>query len=739
MGRFRQNFGFLSAAGNPAFPAVTFKQATFTAAALLLAPGVGPLLGQPTVPAVRIEKAPVINGVLDDEVWKQAVPITGFYQREPNPGAPSSEKTEVFILYDDNQLYVGFRCHGDPAKIVAKEMARDISLGNDDRVQIMLDTHGDRRTAYWFQVGPRGSIGDAIVSDNGAYLNKEWDGLWTAKAKILDHGWEAEFAIPFKTLGFDKASTQWGLKLIRYVIHRLEASYWPVANINTQRFQVSDSGVLDGIEGITQGVGLDISPYLVGGLDTKRGQGNTSKVDAGVDIFYQITPGLRASLTVNTDFAETEVDDRQINLTRFSLLFPEKRDFFLNGANYFQFGLETEQESPVASRLIPFFSRRMGLDANGVPIPINYGGKLTGQFGNWNIGLLHMNDERDSGNTSFTVARVSRNFGRQSSIGVIGTHGNSLGASTNTLAGADVKLASSTFRKNKNISLLMFALKSSTGGVSGDDYAWGAQFNYPNDFLKLRLGYHEIGDNFTAGVGFVPRLGIRETYGEIMVGPRPAKWGIMQVLTGVSLDRILNHQNVRETQEITLTPLRVRFNSGEEFSYSTSRHDELLTNNFRIFEGVVIPPGDHDWRSHTLKMKTKGSRTLWSEASYRWGGFFGGERQDMMAGLYWKVAVPLFIGAKFQTSAVDLPQGSFTTTIAQTSINFLFSPEMTLNNYIQYDNATDVVGLQSRFQWIVKPGNEIILVWSSRFSEPEGSWVMTDGAARIKLKYNIRF
>lgn len=718
---------------------MTFRQATFAAAALLLAPVAGPLWGQPTVPAVRTATPPAINGVLDDAVWKAAVPITDFFQREPEPGAPASEKTEVYILYDDHNLYVGFRCHGDPAKIVAKEMARDISLGNDDRVQIILDTHGDRRTAYWFQVGPRGCIGDAIVSDNGAFLNKEWDGLWMAKAKILEHGWEAEFEIPFKTLGFDKASTRWGLKLIRYVIHRLEADYWPVANINTQRFQVSDAGVLEGIEGITQGVGLDISPFVVGGLDTRRGAGSTSKLDAGLDIFYQITPGLKASFTVNTDFAETEVDDRQINLTRFSLLFPEKRDFFLNGANYFQFGLETEQESPVASRIIPFFSRRMGLDANGVPVPINYGGKITGQFGDWSIGLLHMNDERTGGDQSFSVARVSRNFGSQSSIGIIGTHGNALGSETSTLAGADVKLASSAFRKNKNIALMMFALKSSTGGASGDDYAWGAQFNYPNDFLRFRIGYHDIGDDFTAGVGFVPRTGVRETYGELTVGPRPAKWGIMQVLSGISFDRFVNDRDITETQDVTLTPLKIRFNSGEEVSYLTGVHDEFLESNFRIFEGVVIPAVDHDWRSHTLQFKTKGSRTLWTEAKYRWGGFYQGERRDMMAAAYWKVAVPLFVGAKLQSSEVDLPQGSFTTRILQGSVNLLFSPEMTMNNYIQYDNATDVMGLQSRFQWIVKPGNEIILVWSSRFSEPEGRWVMTDGAARVKLKYNIRF
>jgi hypothetical protein len=706
---------------------------------ILLMFGCSKVYAQGIVPALRIDKSPEINGILDDEVWRLATPVTEFYQREPNSGAPISEKTEVFILYDDNYLYFGFRCYDDPSLITAREMARDINLGNDDRVQIILDTHGDRRTAYWFQIGPRGSIGDAIVSDNGAFLNKEWDGLWTGKARILDNGWEAEVAIPFKTLGFDKSNTQWGLKLIRNIIRKLEASYWPEANVNTHRFQVSDSGILDGLKGISQGVGLDIAPYVVMGLDNRHGEKGETKLDGGVDVFYQITPGLKTSLTVNTDFAETEVDDRQINLTRFNLHFPEKRDFFLDGANYFQFGVETEQESPVAKRIIPFFSRRMGLDADGLPVPVNYGGKITGQFSNWNVGVLHINDDRGELNKSFSVARVSHNLGKQSSAGLIGTYGNALSGQDNMLAGADLKLASSTFAGNRNISLMLFGLKSATEDVKEDDIAWGAQFNYPNDFLKFRLGYHNIGRNFNAGVGFVPRTGIRETYGEIMVGPRPGKWGIMQVLTGFSFDHIENYQQQPETKEFLITPLKLRFMSGEELTFSSGYYYEYLYRDFRIYNQVIIPQADYNWWAHTLKLKTKGSRTIWSEASYRWGDFYSGRRQDVSAALNWKVAVPLFFGARFQSSIVDLPQGSFTANIYQSSINFLFSPEITLNNYIQYDNASDVVGMQSRFQWIVKPGNEIVLVWTSRFGTPYEARIMEESATRIKLKYNIRF
>ncbi len=341
---------------------------------ILFIPLLKQAFSQPVIEAIRVETPPKIDGFVNEKVWDKAFLTDEFYQREPNEGAPVSRKTEFLTCYDANNIYFAFRCWDDPDKITAKEMARDVSLGNDDRIQVILDTYLDHRNGYWFQIGPRGSIGDAIVSENGAVFNKQWDGLWSGKARITDYGWEAEIEIPFKTLGFDKENDKWGIKFIRHIVNNLESAYWPEANLNTYKFQVSDGGILNGIENITQGIGLDISPYLVTGLDTRKGEKNDPKLTGGVDLFYQITPSMKSSLTINTDFAETEVDDRQINLTRFNLHFPEKRDFFLDGANYFQFGIAADDASPVSKRLIPFFSRRMGLDEYGVPIPINVRG-----------------------------------------------------------------------------------------------------------------------------------------------------------------------------------------------------------------------------------------------------------------------------------------------------------------------------------------------------------------------------
>ena len=694
---------------------------------------------QPSIKAVYVSKPPTIDGRLNDEAWTSAAKVDELYQREPNPGQPVSEKTVFYVCHDASHLYVGIKCFDDPKKITAKEMARDVSLGNDDRIQVILDTYLDHRNGYWFQIGPRGSIGDATISENGAVFNKAWDGLWEGKSRIVDDGWEAEMSIPFKTIGFDKNQTTWGIKFIRHIKRKLESSYWPSANINSYMFQVSDAGLIEGIQDITQGIGLDISPYVVGGMDTKQGVKNKYHVDGGMDLFYQITPSLKSSLSINTDFAETEVDDRQINLTRFGLLFPEKRDFFIDGSNHFSFGIQGDDLNSYGKGIIPFFSRRMGLDSNGLPVQINYAGKITGMIGKWNIGVMHVNDDHWSGNSNFSVARISRNIGPESSIGMIGTYGNAISQAENFVGGIDLKLATSKFHGNKNLSLILFGLKSNTKGLSDSDLSWGGTITYPNDFLYFSLGHHEIGENFVAGMGFVPRTNIKESYGNINIGPRPDKWGILQVLTGFGFDHIVNFSNVLETRTISFSPLRLRFKSGEEFSYTVSQTFENLENEFKIFSTFVIPVGQYEFYRHSLSLLTAGSRNFSGDCSFVWGDFYNGYRKDFSIGANYKVAVPFFIGAKYKQNEVILPEGNFTARIYQVNANILFSPDITLYNYFQYDNSSKTIGVQSRFQWIVKPGNEIIIAWTSNLSKPLERYVMNESALRFKLKYNIRF
>jgi len=694
---------------------------------------------QPSITAIYVSKAPTIDGRLNDEAWSQAAKVDQLVQREPNPGQPVSERTNFYICYDANFLYVGVKCFDDPQKITAKEMARDVSLANDDRVQIILDTYLDHRNGYWFQIGPRGSIGDATISENGAVFNKQWDGLWEGKARIVADGWEAEMAIPFKTMGFDKYNPDWGIKLIRHIKRKLEMSYWPSANVDSYKFQVSDAGLLVGMNKITQGIGLDISPYGVGGMDTKQDSKNKYVTKAGFDMFYQITPSLKSSLSINTDFAETEVDDRQINLTRFDLLFPEKRDFFLDGANLFSFGIQGDDANSYGKNIIPFFSRRMGLDNNGLPLQINFAAKLTGMINRWNIGIMQVNDDHPTGNSNFSVARISRSFGSESSVGIIGTYGNAISAAENYVGGMDLKLATSKFKGNKNLSLILFGLKSNTKGLSNNDLSWGGTISYPNDFLSFNLGHYEIGQNFVAGMGFVPRTDIKDTYGNIQIAPRPKIKGLLQLFTGMGFNHIINFSNILESRQVNFTPLRIRFKSGEEISYSLAKSYEYLDKQFNIFSTYIIPIGVYDYYRHTLSVITAGSRNLAGDASYTFGDFYNGSRNDINVGVNYKIAVPFFVGARYKQNDVFLPDGNFTARIYSVNANILFSPDITLYNYLQYDNSSKIIGIQARFQWIFKPGKVFIIAWTTKLSQPLERYVMDESALRFKVKYNIRF
>jgi hypothetical protein len=479
---------------------------------------------------------------------------------------------------------------------------------------------------------------------------------------------------------------------------------------------------------------------MVTGIKTRKDEKWDPRLTGGVDMFYRITPSLRSSFTINTDFAETEVDDRQINLTRFNLHFPEKRGFFLDGANYFQFGIESDWQSPVAQKIIPFFSRRIGLDENGIPIPINYGAKIAGQLKSWNIGLLHINDKRETGIENFSVARITKNIGKQSSIGFISTYGNALSDSTNLLAGADIKLSSSNFQGNKNISFLFFGLKSQTKSIANENNAWGAQFNYPNDLLKARLGYHQIGKNFIAGMGFVPRINIKETYGDVEFGPRPNKWGIMQIQFGGTFNNIQNKETLDlETRTLQIKPIIIRLLSGEKISYYIINQSENLIADFNIFDDLIISKSRYDWWRHEFNLLTKGARNLWGDLTYGFGDFYNGSRQDIKLKLNWKIAVPFFLGGNFIHNYVQLPQGSFNANIYQINANILFDPDITLYNFIQYDNVSQNTGWQSRFHWILQPGKEIILVWNALFSETQNHSFLKESSLNLKLKYNIRF
>lgn len=695
---------------------------------------------QPEIKAVYTDTPPFIDGRINEGVWSKAAIITELFQREPENGNPVSEKTEFLFLFDQNNIYVGIRCFDDPGGITAKELARDVSLGDDDRVQIIFDTYLDGRNGYWFQIGPRGSIGDALISENGKDFNKSWDGLWEGRAKITESGWDGELIIPFKTLGFKKGLDTWGLKLIRHIKRKSESSYWPATSLNADKFQISNAGRISGLTNITQGVGLDIIPYLTGGVSKESEAEPKPVIDGGMDLFYQIIPSLKAALTVNTDFAQTEVDERQINLTRFSLFFPEKRDFFLDGANYFTFGINGDRENKQGTRMIPFFSRRIGLDENGDPVAIKYGGKITGKAGNWNFGVLHIKDNNVWDNPGYTVGRISRNFWKQSAIGIIATNGNAFSETDNSLLGIDLRLASSEISGNKNLIFNLYGVKAFTPGIKTDNISFGTEINYPNDLINFRAGYLQIGENFIPGLGFLPRRNIRDFYGDFGAGPRPANSILLQIRTGIKYDFITDlKMGGLETSQIDLNFMELIFLSGDIISLSSQYQFEALARDFNIFRDFVIPADEYHFWRHSLQLTSAKRRNKWAATKFAIGSFYSGKRTDWLIQVGYKIAVPLFISLESDRKWVTLPDGDFVAQIYRINLNFLFSPNISWYNFAQYENRTETIGWQSRFQWIIKPGKEVFLTFNSPLIDPLDRFRPEVYEARVKVKYTIRF
>jgi hypothetical protein len=713
---------------------------TFLVTVILIFVSNSAIFSQYEIKAVFTDVPPVIDGWINDESWNNAAVINEFYQREPKTGEPVSERTEFLFLIDKNNIYVGIHCYDDPGGVIAKELARDVGLDNDDRIQVIFDTFLDGRSGYWFQIGPRGCIGDALVNANGKEFNKAWDGLWDGKARMTDDGWQAEMIIPFKTMGFRKGSDVWGLKLIRYIRRKSEISTWPGTSLNADRFQLSDAGRITGMTNITQGIGLDIVPYATTGISKKEESDADEIIDGGLDVFYQITPSLKAAITVNTDFAQTEVDERQINLTRFNLFFPEKRDFFLDGSNYFTFGINGDRENTHNTELIPFFSRRIGLDTDGNPVAIKYGGKFTGKIEKWNVGVLHIKDDNRWGNPGYSAGRISRNLGKQSSLGIIGTIGNAFSEDKNSTAGIDLRLANSEISGNRNLIYNLYGIKSFTSGLTGKDISFGTEINYPNDLFNFRLGYLQIGSNFIPGLGFVPRRDIRDFYGGFCIGPRPKNSKLLQVKSGIRFTFISNlSQGGLQTSQIDFNLSELIFLSGDIISLSSQYNFESLEKNFNIFKDYIIPVDDYEFWRHSIQFTSGKQRKFWALAKAGLGTFYTGTRTDLVMQVGYKVFVPLFVGLESDRRYVTLSDGKFTAQIFRVNLNFLFSPDISWHNFAQYENQTETIGWQSRFQWIIKPGREIFFTWNSPFIEPLERFRHEIYDARLKVKYTIRF
>ncbi|MFB3778309.1 MAG: carbohydrate binding family 9 domain-containing protein [Bryobacteraceae bacterium] len=691
-----------------------------------------------------------IDGNLNESVWRDNPDIGTFVQNVPHSGEPPSEPTQVWLAYSKDALYIAVRCHDrSPGRIVATEMRRDAELQDNDSIEIVLDTYHDHRNAYYFATNPAGALVDGRITEN-KNPKMEWDGIWNVRTRIDGQGWTAEFEIPFKTIGFSPGLQSWGFNISRRVARLLEVSRWASPSFDVQLYHAARAGEITGLDGLSQGIGLDVKPYGIAGFsrDIEAAKRAEATGDGGVDFFYRITPNLISSTTVNTDFAETEVDTRQVNLTRFPLFFPEKRSFFLEDAGVFDFA-QSGSGGPHESRdLLPFFSRTIGL-VGGREVPIRIGEKLTGKVGRFDLGLMDVQtgDLKEQGyrivpGTNLAVGRAKANFLSQSYIGAMFTNGDPAGVVDNSLGGVDLKLSTANFLKTeKNMSLTLFGSKTRTTGVQGKDAAFGGVVSYPNDLIQAEYKWMKIEENFNAALGFVPRVGVRISSGRLEAAPRPDFWNIRQARFSVGYSDFYNlRQGASETSEVQVSPLSLEFNGGEELSYEWRRNTERLFEPWEIHPGIVVPVGRQTFNSHTVRASSPQTKPLSVGADYGWGSFYTGTRKELGVELTWRRNRHLTTAAEFEQNWIRLSQGSFKATLFMYRLDYAFTPFVSLTNFVQYDTDSRNIGLQSRLRWILTPGNEFFIVFNQGWQQDQlDRFQNAQSRFRFKLSYTFRF
>jgi hypothetical protein len=680
-----------------------------------------------------------LDGRLNEGVWQRALPARDFVQQDPDNGAPATEPTEVRIVYDTHRLVIGVMCFdSEPARILGNQMQRDQSIAADDRFMVSLDTYSDGRSGYYFEINPSGAMGDGLIVPGAALgVTRSWDGIWTARVARTPMGWSAEIEIPFRTLNFDPRLSTWGINFQRTIRRKTEETLWTGSARNQGVTLMSVAGRLVGLSGLSQGIGLDVVPYLAGSTLAAPGRGlhELSRGSYGGDLSYNVTPGLRANLTVNTDFAETEVDQRQVNLTRFPLFFPEKRAFFIEGSSFFDFSRET------GTAIVPFFSRRIGLDARGVPEPIAYGVKTTGQVGSFDVGALQV-QTRETPSTpgeSFTVARSRRRVGSESYVGGILTRRSGAATDDRYTAGADFALASSHFLGKQLIEVSGFWLGTSPAPGTNRGSAYGVRLSYPNDPLTIRMAASNVDAGYDPAVGFVDRRGYRRINPGVRFVRRPMTRLIRRYSVEVDVDMRFDREGRIETRRPDIQFVRMELQSSDLFEFHVQPLYEHLPAPFTIFSGVTLPAGSsYTFLRRIYSLQTANKRVVSWNTRYEDGSFYSGQRRQVTNTLNVRPRVGWLLSVTHDYNDVFLREGRFKTALWRADASTQFSPWLSLVNTMQFDTVTKALGWQLRFRWIQRPGDDWHFVYTHNWIE--GDTLMTlDRKAAVKVSRTFRF
>lgn len=730
---------------------------------------------RPTARAYRIDTPPRIDGLVDEPIWLEMEPATNFIQQEPNNGMPSTEQTEVRVAFDEDNLYLGVIClDSQPEHIVVTQNRRDASLTDTDSLEILFDTFNDKQNGVIFGTSPTGIEYDAQVSKAGqgrggsgtparaggagatggaqrggaAAININWDAVWEVRSQISRRGWEAEFKIPLRTLRYDAGSDQtWGMNIKRNLRRRNEQSFWSPLSRAYAFTQVEMAGRLEHLD-LKPHRSLKLLPYVLGGVKqdfTKIDDRTRPQHTAGLDLKYSLTSSLTLDGTFNTDFAQVEVDDEQINLTRFDLFFPEKRPFFLENSGFFDFG--SPQQTEV------FFSRRVGIDDSGEQVPIDAGLRLSGKAGSYSLGLLNVQTRKVADITpanNFSVARISREFGRRSSLGGIAVARQSTSSrlglpdrSTNSTYGVDLNLG-----LGKYTNLFNYFAKSFTPGRNSSNQAGAATLEYDDRHNRIDVAYQEVGRNFNPEVGFVRRYGFRKP-----------SFGYRYTFTpeGKYLRSVFPHFQWNSWYTISQPGgprgkesgfehyhLDSRWQNGSQYGIAWNRNFERIDRPFEIFPGVNIRPGSYRYSETVINFTTDPSAPTFGSGNTAFGDFYGGTIRTVNVNGGYRIGYAYTFTGSYVRNWIRLPEGNFNTDLVGYRFNWSLSPKSYFQSFIQYNSRSNQVGINLRLGLLSTSSTGLFVVYNSRvstidYADPHENMERRTLSRAFFVKYNYLF
>lgn len=680
----------------------------------------------------RTDSPPVIDGKLDDAVWQDTVGIDDFHQTVPTYGAAPTEQTIVRVTYDDEYLYIAANLRdSEPRAIQAKQMIQGKFFYSDDRFWVMLDSFNNKRNDYFFQVNANGVRRDALRENNARFID-EWAAIWLAESQVHDDGWATEIAIPFKSISFAPESDTWGINFGRGIVRKQEFNLW---SSHERQDWPAYGGEVTGIEEIEQGLGLDVVPSV--NISQQRDfSAGTDKngFEPSLDVRYRITPSLSATLTLNTDFSTAEIDEQQVALDRFSLFFPEKRDFFLQDAGIFEFGnIDTNGR--------PFFSRRIGLSEGGQAVGIDGGIKLTGRIGDFNVGTLAIRQEASGGVEAkdLFVARGSYNVLDESAVGFIVTHGDPTSNESNSVVGVDFLYRDSSGPFGEILTGRFWAQQSDSSDLDGDDQAFGMRLRIPSDQFMAYVGGQYIEENFNPALGFVNREGIRRVEAGSRYRYRPQQGFWRAINARVDASRVTDMGGSLLSQKIRFRP-SVYSNRDDFLFIDLENNREVVLEAFDLFDRLLVPAGEYEFNRVRAEIATGMQRPLRLVLSVQDGGFFGGDRLEKFVELQWRQSAHLFLGLAFTENVVDLPSGSFTSHLASLRSDIAFNSRWSWSNLVQYDNTDDVAAFNSRLRYIPEAGKELIFVLNHGSDVgPDNRLASTRSDLNLKFTYTFRY